>query len=59
LVGELPDVEFILKIDGSHLHLYDKAPRANRKIGHVTFVEKDEETLQKKLELLKEIADVE
>ena len=58
LVGELPDVEFILKIDGAHLHLYDKAPRPKRKIGHVTFVEKNVETLQRKLDLLKEIADV-
>ena len=41
LVGNLPDVESILKIDGAHLHLYDKAPRPKRKIGHVTFVEAD------------------
>lgn len=58
LIGELPDVNSILKIEGAHLHLYDKAPRPNRKIGHVTFVEKDKDTLQRKLELLKEIADV-
>jgi len=58
LVGELPDVKSILNIDGAHLHLYDKAPRPKRKIGHITFVEKDLETLQRKLDLLKEIADV-
>jgi 5-(carboxyamino)imidazole ribonucleotide synthase len=58
LVGSLPDVESILKIEGAHLHLYDKAPRPKRKIGHVTFVEKDVETLQRKLDLLKEIVDV-
>jgi 5-(carboxyamino)imidazole ribonucleotide synthase len=58
LIGELPDMKSILKIDGAHVHLYDKAPRPNRKIGHITFVERDVETLQKKLELLKEIADV-
>ena len=55
LVGMLPDVESILKIEGAHLHLYDKAPRPKRKIGHVTFVEKDVETLHRKLDLLKEI----
>ena len=54
LVGTLPDVKSILKIDGAHLHLYDKAPRPRRKIGHVTFVENDVETLQGKLDLLKE-----
>jgi 5-(carboxyamino)imidazole ribonucleotide synthase len=58
LVGTLPDVEFILKIEGAHLHLYDKASRPRRKIGHVTFVEEDLDTLQRKLDLLKEIADV-
>jgi len=58
LVGSLPDVKSILKIDGAHLHLYDKTSRPNRKIGHVTFVEKDVETLQRKLDSLKEIVDV-
>jgi 5-(carboxyamino)imidazole ribonucleotide synthase len=58
LIGQLPDVASILKIEGAHLHLYDKAPRPKRKIGHVTFVEKDVETLHRKLNLLKEIVDV-
>ena len=58
LIGKLPDVKSILKIDGAHLHLYDKAPRPKRKIGHITFVEKDSETLQRKLDQLKEISDV-
>src|SRR4030095_17255994 len=35
LVGNVPDVEFILKIEGAHLHLYDKAPRPKRKLGHI------------------------
>jgi 5-(carboxyamino)imidazole ribonucleotide synthase len=58
LIGELPDVKSILKIEGAHLHLYDKAPRPKRKLGHITFVEKHSEALQKKLDLLKEITDV-
>jgi len=58
LIGNVPDVKSILKIEGAHLHLYDKAPRPKRKLGHVTFVEKDVETLQKKLDCLKEIYDV-
>ena len=58
LVGTLPDARSILKIDGAHLHLYDKAPRPKRKIGHVTFIEKDMQTLHRKLDLLKEIIDV-
>lgn len=58
LVGDLPDVKSILKIEGAHLHLYDKAPRSKRKIGHITFVENDMEKLQRKLDVVKEIADV-
>ena len=55
LIGDVPDVKSILKIEGAHLHLYDKAPRPKRKLGHITFVENDVETLQKKLDRLKEI----
>jgi 5-(carboxyamino)imidazole ribonucleotide synthase len=58
LVGRGPDLRSILKIDGAHLHLYDKTPRPNRKIGHITLVEKDEESLQRKLNMLREIVDV-
>ena len=58
LIGNLPDVKSILNIDGAHLHLYDKAERPNRKIGHVTLVEQDMKTLTGKLESLKEIVDV-
>jgi len=58
LIGNIPGVKSMLKIEGAHLHLYDKAPRPKRKLGHITFVEKDVETLQKKLNCLKEIYDV-
>jgi 5-(carboxyamino)imidazole ribonucleotide synthase len=58
LVGSLPDLKSILKITGAHLHVYDKAPRPRRKLGHVTLLEKDVETLMKKLDLLKEVVDV-
>ena len=58
LVGDLPDVKSVLKIDGAHLHLYDKAPRPKRKIGHVTLVEQEMGTLTRKLNFVKEIVDV-
>jgi 5-(carboxyamino)imidazole ribonucleotide synthase len=57
LIGTLPDVEFILKIVGAHLHLYDKAPRPNRKLGHITLVEKDVEILNKKLDMIRTVYD--
>ena len=36
LIGAAPEPADILKIEGSHLHLYGKEPRPGRKIGHVT-----------------------
>jgi 5-(carboxyamino)imidazole ribonucleotide synthase len=36
LIGVLPDTTAILAIPGAHLHLYGKAPRPGRKLGHVT-----------------------
>jgi 5-(carboxyamino)imidazole ribonucleotide synthase len=58
LIGSLPDVKSILNIDRAHLHLYDKSPRPQRKLGHVTLVEKDMKTLMRKLDLVKEIVHV-
>jgi 5-(carboxyamino)imidazole ribonucleotide synthase len=37
IIGQVPDVDSLLSIPGVHLHLYDKQPRPNRKIGHITF----------------------
>jgi len=55
LVGTLPDETSILEIEGAHLHLYDKAPRPKRKIGHITLVERDVETLNKKLDEIRKV----
>lgn len=57
LIGNIPDVKSILKIEGAHLHLYDKAPRPKRKLGHITLVEKDVETLNKKLDMIRTVYD--
>jgi 5-(carboxyamino)imidazole ribonucleotide synthase len=35
-IGELPDCNAILALPGTHFHDYGKAPRAGRKLGHVT-----------------------
>ena len=35
IIGELPDASAVAAVPGAHLHLYDKAPRAGRKLGHV------------------------
>ena len=36
LIGTLPDVDAVLAVPGARLHLYGKAPRPGRKLGHVT-----------------------
>ena len=36
LIGAVPDASAVLAVPGAHLHLYGKAPRPGRKLGHVT-----------------------
>jgi 5-(carboxyamino)imidazole ribonucleotide synthase len=36
LIGTTPSREDVLTIEGAHLHLYGKEPRAGRKLGHIT-----------------------
>lgn len=38
LIGALPERPAVLAVPGAHLHLYGKAPRPGRKLGHVTVV---------------------
>lgn len=41
-IGCLPPISSCLKIPGVHFHTYGKAPRPNRKLGHITLVDADE-----------------
>ena len=45
LIGELPPLEPLLALSDVHLHLYDKAPRPGRKIGHLTVWGEDDAQL--------------
>lgn len=36
IIGTLPDERAALAVPGAHLHLYGKAPRPGRKLGHIT-----------------------
>jgi len=36
LIGTIPDLRSLLAMKNLHLHLYGKAPRPNRKLGHLT-----------------------
>jgi len=55
LIGELPDVPAILGLKNTHLHLYGKAPRVERKVGHITVRETSEQALQERLLQLKDL----
>jgi 5-(carboxyamino)imidazole ribonucleotide synthase len=45
LIGTTPPTPAILAVKSAHLHLYGKAPRAGRKLGHVTLRGDDMATL--------------
>ena len=55
LIGDLPDEKAVLAVENAHLHLYGKAPRAGRKIGHVTLRESSAERLHAALDSLYKI----
>lgn len=49
LVGEVPDSAEVMGIRDAHLHLYGKAARAGRKLGHVTLRAGSSEQLASRL----------
>jgi 5-(carboxyamino)imidazole ribonucleotide synthase len=51
LVGHVPDPALLLALPGARVHVYGKAPRAGRKVGHVTLVDPDEETVARAIAL--------
>jgi 5-(carboxyamino)imidazole ribonucleotide synthase len=55
LVGEVPPLPRLLSIAGARLHLYDKAPRPGRKLGHVNVVASDPATVRATLEQVEEL----
>ncbi|MFC5849757.1 5-(carboxyamino)imidazole ribonucleotide synthase [Deinococcus petrolearius] len=53
--GQEPDWPAIDALPGTHVHLYHKAPRAGRKLGHVNVVAPDLETLRERLTWLEHL----
>jgi 5-(carboxyamino)imidazole ribonucleotide synthase len=53
LIGALPDRRTVFEAPHTHLHLYGKAPRPNRKLGHITMRTKDPVTLHRELSKLR------
>jgi 5-(carboxyamino)imidazole ribonucleotide synthase len=59
LIGTWPDPAALLGIRGAHLHLYGKAPREGRKLGHITVRADDERQLQASLAQVQQLVGVE
>jgi 5-(carboxyamino)imidazole ribonucleotide synthase len=49
LIGELPDPQELLGVPDAHLHVYGKALRPGRKVGHVTLRAESEKLLAQRL----------
>ena len=58
LIGAAPPVETLLAIPNAHVHLYGKAPRPGRKLGHVTFCDADRDSVLGKLAEARKAAEI-
>jgi 5-(carboxyamino)imidazole ribonucleotide synthase len=47
LIGDVPALDELLALPGARVHLYGKAPRAGRKVGHVTLLDPDEAAVER------------
>jgi 5-(carboxyamino)imidazole ribonucleotide synthase len=59
IIGEIPPVASVLAIPGAALHLYDKAPMPDRKLGHITLLRDDRRELDRALERLNGLPGIE
>jgi 5-(carboxyamino)imidazole ribonucleotide synthase len=57
LLGRAPRVEDLLAVPGVRVHLYGKAPKPGRKVGHVTIGGPDAETVAARLEAVRALLD--
>jgi 5-(carboxyamino)imidazole ribonucleotide synthase len=56
LIGHLPDPAALLAVPNARVHLYGKAPKPGRKVGHVTVVAPSHEALAGPLARLERLA---
>lgn len=55
-LGDVPPLEAVLRVPGAHVHLYDKAPRPGRKVGHVNVTGADAAEVAARLAALEALA---
>jgi 5-(carboxyamino)imidazole ribonucleotide synthase len=48
-IGNAPETKLLAQQDGLHIHLYGKAPKPQRKIGHATLTAADNAALEQRL----------
>jgi 5-(carboxyamino)imidazole ribonucleotide synthase len=51
LIGAAPALHELVALPGARVHLYGKEARAGRKVGHVTLVDPDDETVERAIAL--------
>ena len=51
LIGSVPPLDELVALPRARVHLYGKEPRVGRKVGHVTLLDPDEETLERAIAL--------
>lgn len=54
IIGEIGDNDIVLNMPNAHLHLYDKAERADRKLGHINITANSEQVLNNSIKQLQE-----
>jgi 5-(carboxyamino)imidazole ribonucleotide synthase len=52
IIGTHPNVDRVLSVPDTHLHLYAKSERPGRKLGHITVRSRTPELLAARLETL-------
>jgi 5-(carboxyamino)imidazole ribonucleotide synthase len=58
LIGTIPERRVVLAMPGAHLHLYGKAARPNRKLGHITIRACEEPDLASELSRVRSLLEV-
>jgi 5-(carboxyamino)imidazole ribonucleotide synthase len=57
VIGHIPDLRAVLEVKDAHLHLYGKAARPNRKLGHVTALSDDLQSLGHQIARIRALVD--
>ena len=56
-IGSAPDTAALAALEGVHVHLYDKAAKPKRKVGHATVTAETAEALAERVAKLIALAD--